>query len=75
MDIKPGYKTSEFYIALVGPAISLLIAFGVISPDQGEEIESAAVQLIMAIFAVIVAVAPVVTYIWSRAKVKSAAIK
>lgn len=71
MDIKSGWKTTEFWLSLVGPIVALLVTFGVITSDQSKEIQSAASQVVIAIFALISTVAPVVMYVWSRTKVKT----
>lgn len=71
MEIKSGWKTTEFWLSLIGPIVALLVTFGVITSDQSDEIQSAASQVVVAIFALISAVAPVVVYVWSRTKVKT----
>jgi hypothetical protein len=42
--MKPGYKTTEFWVALVAQAVSMLMLFGVITPEQSNVLNEAAGQ-------------------------------
>jgi hypothetical protein len=69
--MKPGYKTSEFWIALVAQIIPFMILFGVVTADEAETVNESITQLIAAIFAAAASIAPIVAYIQGRAKVKA----
>jgi len=62
--MKPGYKTTEFWLALVNAVLMVLMATGVITDTDGEQIEGLAGQLIAAVL-------PIALYVWGRAKVKA----
>ena len=66
MDIKSGWKTSEFWKALAVSICGLLVTTGVFTPDQSNDIVKAVGELSGAI---IMAVSTG-TYIISRAQVK-----
>jgi uncharacterized membrane protein YccC len=36
MEIKPGYKTTEFWMTVVTAVITLLIGYGIMSSEEGE---------------------------------------
>ena len=65
MDIKPGWKTSEFWLALGSVVIMVLVAAGVVGPGEADEISDLLGPFVGGVL-------PVVLYIWSRAQVKSA---
>ncbi len=71
MPIKPGYKTTELYVTVGNTIIMILIAFQIVNQEQANEVSSAWVQLVGAIFAIIGAAAPVIAYVNGRAKVKA----
>lgn len=58
--MKPGVKTSEFWVAL-----------GVLTPDQAEVVEGKLTQIVNSVFNALLIAGPSVVYIWSRAKVKA----
>ena len=62
--MKEGYKTTEFWLTLVNAVLMVLMATGVITDADGEQIEGLAGQLIAAAL-------PIALYVWSRAKVKA----
>lgn len=49
MESKPGIRTTEFWLALAGQAVGMLVLFGVFSPEQATEMQSAMSQLAGAI--------------------------
>jgi fumarate reductase subunit D len=69
--MKPGVKTSEFYLTVVFALIGVLVALGVISQEQAETLSAAIVQAVTAGAGLIVAVLPIWKYIDSRTKLKS----
>lgn len=73
MNVKAGYRTTEFWVTLISSAVAVLVALGVFTPAEGETASSAGAELVFAIFAMLAAVAPAVAYIYSRTKVKESA--
>ena len=71
--MKPGYKTSEFYVTIFAALGSLAVAFGVLAQAEADSLSTAIGQLASAIIVLVGAVQPVVAYIKGRAEVKSAA--
>ena len=65
METKPGIQTSEFWITVVALVLAALASFGVIGGNEVEEIKGLIDPLIVALI-------PVVVYIWGRVKVKTA---
>lgn len=47
--MKPGFKTTEFWVTLATNLIGLLVLFGVVGPEQQEELVQAAGGLVSAI--------------------------
>lgn len=65
MKEKPGYKTTEFWTVMVNAVIMALVASGLMDSESAETMEAMAVTLIAAVL-------PMVLYVWSRTKVKTA---
>ena len=70
--MKPGYKTSEFYVTIFAALGSLAVAFGVLAQAEADSLSTAIGQLASAIIVLVGAVQPVVAYIKGRAEVKTA---
>jgi len=64
MEVKTGYKTSEFYAMLAGVIVSVLLAANLIGENEGGTWQALLAELLPA-------VGGIVMYIWSRTKVKS----
>ena len=64
--IKPGYKTTEFYLTVIMQVITLLVLTGVILPDEQTTVETAASQAI----ALVGSLVTIAGYIKSRSTVK-----
>lgn len=71
MDIKTGYKTTEFWLTLISLLVGGATALGLLPTEQGEQLQSGLGQVVVGIFTVV----PVALYIWNRARVKAAAIE
>lgn len=74
--MKSGYKTTEFWLTLVGSSVAVIVALGVLTPEEGEAVSSATGEVIKALSGLIGVLAPVIgpaIYANSRAKVKAAA--
>jgi tryptophan synthase alpha subunit len=71
MEIKPGYKTTEFWISIANALLMALVGFGVLSQEQSESLGAAVAQAIVAGFALVAAIVPVIEYIRSRTQVKT----
>lgn len=72
MNIKDGYKTSEFWLALVGQLVSLAVLFGFISSDVAVEVQEVLGDLVLVVFALIALLPQVVSavYVWGRSQLK-----
>lgn len=68
MEIKPGYKTSEFWLTLVSILVSGAVALGLLPTGEGEQLQGGLSAIVTGVFMVI----PVALYIWGRVKVKTA---
>jgi lipopolysaccharide export LptBFGC system permease protein LptF len=64
MNIKPGIKTSEFWLTLLTLVLSALAGLGVIGTTQADELQGILTPLVAAVL-------PVVVYVAGRAYVKS----
>ena len=62
--MKPGYKTTEFWLTIANTALMALVAFGVVGQSDADETRGLVAPLIGA-------VVPIVAYIYARAKVKA----
>jgi hypothetical protein len=47
--VKPGYKTTEFWLALVPPVLTILVGLGVLSASQATEWSAAVQNVIIAV--------------------------
>ena len=43
--LKPGWKTTEFWVALISQILGLLVVLGVITPEQQNTLNQAATQV------------------------------
>lgn len=78
--MKPGYKTSELFVVILGAIGSVLVGAGTLSPDEatqineaGQVVASEAVQLVDAVTRFVQTLAPLVgsaVYAWSRTRIK-----
>lgn len=69
--VKPGIKTSEFWLALVASLVGFGALFGVFTQAEAESLVAILEKLIAAAMALAVAIVPIVEYIKGRAKVKA----
>ena len=67
MNDKAGYKTTEFWFAIVAQIIALLIAAGVVGADDATRLQGSA----EAVAVLLANLAPFALYIWSRTRVKT----
>lgn len=70
--MKPGYKTSEFWLAVSGQLLSLLVLTGFVSVADKEKIETAVVNSVSALFTLITGATIVWQYIHARTSLKLA---
>lgn len=68
--MKAGWQTSEFYVALIPPVLSLLVLSGVLKPGDQATLEQTMTHAVTAIATALGAVWAVVTYIKSRTQLK-----
>lgn len=71
MDIKPGYKTTEFWISLAANVVALLVIMGIVTPESQADLVEATSRIVEGVFAVITSVTAIIAYIRSRTKVKN----
>ncbi|OAI46871.1 hypothetical protein AYO44_10470 [Planctomycetaceae bacterium SCGC AG-212-F19] len=72
--MKPGWQTSEFWIALIGQVLAVLALTGAIRADDRAPLESALAGAVTAVFAIVSSASIVVRYIRSRTELKSQAL-
>src|SRR5262245_16709172 len=72
--MKPGWQSSEFWIALVGQALALLALTGTIASGDKDKLETALANAVTAVFTILSSAAVVVRYIKSRSELKSQAL-
>lgn len=70
-DLRPGWRSSEFWATLAGLLVSALVMFGVVKPHEHQEVAETVTQCVAAAVALVTAAAPLVTYIKSRTHLKS----
>ena len=70
--MKPGWKTSEFYVTIITALSSIAVAFGVLSQAEATELAAAVGQVVAAVIGLVGAVLPVVAYVKGRSAVKEA---
>lgn len=74
-DVRPGWKTSEFWIKLVTQLTLLAVLLFKLDPATANTLQEAVVQIVEAIFVVIASAAVLISYINSRTNIKTAAIQ
>lgn len=72
---KPGYQTTEFWLAVTAQLVPILVLIGVLSQEQAADLLKSTETLIAVAGVFIAALWPIVEYIKGRAKVKEAAQK
>ncbi len=70
--MKPGYKTTEFWLAAAAQLIPLLVLFGVLTGEEAATLDNSLGEAVATVGALVVAVSPVWKYIESRANMKAA---
>ena len=73
--MKTGLLTTEFWLTLVGSVVAVVVALNYISADQGQQVTSAAGEVIKALAGLVAVLAPIlgpIFYSISRAIVKFA---
>lgn len=68
--MSPGYKTTEFWHALIAQVITLLTLTGVVSSSQGKTLEDAVTACVTAVIALLANGAIVYNYIANRHQLK-----
>lgn len=68
--MKPGYKTTEFYLAIIGQALSLLAVLGIINAGDVRPMHQLIGEMIAAGVVVVAGAWQVVSYIKSRTELK-----
>lgn len=71
--MKPGWKTSEFWITLVTKLLAFMAVIGAIKTADEQNLAQTATSAIMGVFAILAAAKVIAEYIKGRSSVKSAA--
>ena len=69
-ELKPGYKTTEFWLTVAIQILPMLVIFNVLSQPEADTLSQSIQQAVQAIAALITALAPIWRYIESRKAVK-----
>jgi hypothetical protein len=69
-EVKPGYRTTEFWVTLIGQAVALGVVFGIVQPQDQGTIADAASKAVQGVFALIVSGATILSYISARVRLK-----
>jgi hypothetical protein len=69
--MKPGYQTTEFWLALASQLLGVLVLFHVISPQESATLSTALSNGITAAFTIIASTRVVLGYINSRTNLKA----
>lgn len=73
--MKAGIKSTEFYVTLITAIVPVIVAIGLLTPEEGEAVTSATVEVVKAIATLAAVLAPVIVgsvYTNGRSKVKAA---
>lgn len=73
MEIKPGWKTTEWWATVIVQLISALTLFGVINASEGATLEASLKQGLLGVSALLASVWSVVELIKGRVQIKSEA--
>ena len=68
--MKPGYKTTEFWLTVIAQILAVAVLFGVVTAEQVDTLNGAIESAVKAFIGLWLAVAPLVEYIRSRAALK-----
>lgn len=68
---RPGWQTSEFWLAAVAQVVPILVLLGIFSPTDAVGVKDATSSVIVTGFAFLAAVVTALMYIWSRVKIKT----
>lgn len=69
---KPGWKSSEFWLALVFQILPVLVIIGIVTTEEADTLAQAITQAVAAVGALVAAMLPIIRYIDSRKEVKVA---
>ncbi len=72
-DVKSGWKTSEFWLLLIGKALVFAVGIGLISQDKANEVSSHLTALVGGVFAVVALWHMAGSYLASRTSLKQTA--
>lgn len=68
--IKPGWKTTEFWITLSGQAVAVLVVLGVIKPTESATIGDSISKAVESVFALLISGATILSYVSGRVRLK-----
>lgn len=68
--MKPGWKTTEFWLTLLAQVLPILVITGLLTAEEIETLNQAIVEVSKAVSALLIALVPLWKYIESRTRVK-----
>jgi len=68
--MKPGKHTSEFYLTIASAVFGVLVALGLLTPEQPDQLIGAARTLVDAVIGLAAVVLPIIEYIKKRTELK-----
>ncbi len=71
--MKPGYRTTEFWVTLTGQVIALLVLFKCVSPAEGQTLGTALTNAVAAVATILASAKVVIGYVESRTDLKRTA--
>lgn len=69
-EVKPGWKTTEFWLTVGFQMLPLMVIFGILSQGEVDTLAQAVTEAVKAITALVVAAAPLWKYIEGRTALK-----
>ena len=70
MNLKSGWKTTEFWVSIATSLAGILTMFGIFTPEKAAALPVAIEQIVGGV----VAIVPIVGYVLSRGKAKAGAV-
>jgi hypothetical protein len=69
--MKPGYKSTEFWLTVVAQVFGLVLLFGVLTAEQSATLYDAIARIVEAVVALAAALVPLIEYIKARTGLKA----
>lgn len=68
--VKPGWKTTEFWLTLAGQTVAILVVVGVVKPSEQPSLSDSLTRGVEAVFALLVSGATILSYVSGRVRLK-----